>query len=299
LFNDVHPSPIPMITRYFNYYDQGRLFRTVNEDIFLKKLPNKDVLNVIEQCHGLVAVIKSLKLDMDILGMKIEDIDFKNINQEFFDTFISTKQALDRIRNKSNQGAMNAYLKLYQQEQLTENEAIHINYLKKVGLVSEDNKLKGSILGAYLKLYLKKAVIEPKQIPVEISQKVEEPKVREQIESVSRFNPSEFYLINDHIQINKSTGEIFFKHKISAEYLTEKELIVFMTLYESINQNVSKETLGNHIWGQESDQYYSEWAIDKLVSRIREKIDDIKPFKVIKTIRNKGYCLISNTKLEE
>jgi DNA-binding winged helix-turn-helix (wHTH) protein len=296
LFDDLHPSPIPMITRYFNYNDPGRLYKTVNEDIFGKKLSSQNVLKIIENCDGLVAVIKSMKLDMSILDIKFEDIDFNNLDKQFFNKFISTKQALDRIRNKSYPKALEVYHKLYKGEELSEKEKIYLKYLNKIGLIAEDNSVKGKVLGQYLDLYLQDIrelheppILDPiiKAIPVE-------PVTKE----VSPFDPKDYYLINDHIQINKLSGEIFFKHKISSEYLTEKELKIFGCLYENSNQNISKEEIGKVLWGDNMANEYSEWAIDKLISRIREKLDDVKPFKVIRTIRGVGYCLISNHKEE-
>ncbi|HOY46582.1 MAG TPA: helix-turn-helix domain-containing protein [Candidatus Dojkabacteria bacterium] len=294
LFDDLHPSPIPMITRYFNYNDPGRLYKTVNEDIFGKKLSSANVLKMIEYCDGLVAVIKAMKLDMSILDLKFEDIDFNNLNKEFFNKFISTKQALDRIRNKAYPKTFEVYRKIYRGEELTEKEEIYLRYLNKIGLIKEDRKISGKVLPQYLDLYLQdiKELHEPpildpiiKAIPVETPKK-----------EASQFDPNEYYLINDHIQINKLSGEIFFKHKISSEYLTEKELIIFKCLYDKANNNVSKEEIGKALWGERMAEEYSEWAIDKLISRIRVKLDDLKPFKVIRTIRGYGYCLYSNQK---
>gem|GEM_PF-4567988 len=294
LFDDLHPSPIPMITRYFNYNDPGRLYKTVNEDIFGKKLSSQTVLKMIEYCDGLVAVIKAMKLDMSILDIKFDDIDFNNLNKEFFNKFISTKQALDRIRNKSYPKSMEVYHKIYRGEELSEKEQVYVKYLNKIGLIKEDKKNNGKVLPQYLDLFLQDfrelhepPILDPiiKAIPIETPKK-----------ETSQFDSNEYFLINDHIQINKQSGEIFFKHKISSEYLTEKELIIFKCLYDRGNSNVSKEEMGKALWGENMVDEYSEWAIDKLISRIRVKLDDLKPFKVIRTIRGFGYCLYRNQK---
>ena len=41
------------------------------------------------------------------------NIDFNNLNKEFFNKFISTKQALDRIRNKAYPKTFEVYRKIY------------------------------------------------------------------------------------------------------------------------------------------------------------------------------------------
>lgn len=76
LFNENNPSPMPLITQYFNYYNQGRLYRTFNEDIFLKKLSPLKINEIIEATNGLASLGKAIKADLAILNEKADKIDF-------------------------------------------------------------------------------------------------------------------------------------------------------------------------------------------------------------------------------
>lgn len=57
---------------------------------------------------------------------------------------------------------------------------------------------------------------------------------------------------------------------------------------------VTEDDIAEVLWGEKNLRNYSNWAISKMLSTLRQKLGDIKPFKLIKTIRNKGYILYNS-----
>lgn len=64
---------------------------------------------------------------------------------------------------------------------------------------------------------------------------------------------------------------------------------ILITLSKSPNQPVTREALGTAFWKDESNDKYSDWALDKTMSRIREKIKTLTLPITIETLRGKGY----------
>jgi DNA-binding response OmpR family regulator len=63
-------------------------------------------------------------------------------------------------------------------------------------------------------------------------------------------------------------------------------------MYSRPNQDVTREELARIIWTENTDAQYSDWAIDKVISRIREKLGDKKPYTLIKTARKIGFKIV-------
>lgn len=78
--------------------------------------------------------------------------------------------------------------------------------------------------------------------------------------------------------------------KISGN-LTSQEIQLLNFLVEKINQIVSRDEIAASLWGKDWNEKYSDWAIDKLTSKIRSKIVPNPNLKLI-TVRNLGYKLI-------
>ena len=56
---------------------------------------------------------------------------------------------------------------------------------------------------------------------------------------------------------------------------------------------VSREEIAKTIWEQSWEDFYSDWAIDQTISRLRKKLSelDVLP-QIIKTIRGRGFCCL-------
>ena len=75
---------------------------------------------------------------------------------------------------------------------------------------------------------------------------------------------------------------------------TAQEFIVFDLLKDNLNKIVSKDKIAKHVWGNKWIDQYSEQALDKLISRLKSKINSTE-FDII-VIRNRGIRLSLSSK---
>lgn len=75
------------------------------------------------------------------------------------------------------------------------------------------------------------------------------------------------------------------KEKIT---LNEYNLLVF--LLKNKSKVISRDQIGDILWGKGSYEQYSDWAIDQLVSQLRKKIKKLGVnVNSLQTVRNRGY----------
>jgi two-component system copper resistance phosphate regulon response regulator CusR len=70
-------------------------------------------------------------------------------------------------------------------------------------------------------------------------------------------------------------------------HLTPKEFLLLGYLVRSHGEVVSRDQIVAHLWGGETDTN----VVDVIVRRLRAKVDDPFPTKLIHTIRGVGYVL--------
>lgn len=89
---------------------------------------------------------------------------------------------------------------------------------------------------------------------------------------------------------DKENEEIYFWGKPIKAELTQKEFLLLKLLIVSPKKVFRREEIMEKVWGEE--EFPSDWAFDKLISRLRKKLND-NPGKVkyLKTIRNLGLAL--------
>jgi hypothetical protein len=76
------------------------------------------------------------------------------------------------------------------------------------------------------------------------------------------------------------------------ELLTAKEFMVFKHLDESGGELVSKDEIAGIMWGANWEDFYSDWAIDKLTSNIRKKLEQSGYPKTLKSLKGQGVILV-------
>lgn len=92
------------------------------------------------------------------------------------------------------------------------------------------------------------------------------------------------------ITIDIISGEIYKNGKRLPEVLSKTETRIVQTMLEHPGTLITRDEVAHEIWGQETKEKYSEWAIDKAISRIRKKIGDTeRPNKHLITIKGKGF----------
>ncbi|OGK19169.1 hypothetical protein A2866_05250 [Candidatus Roizmanbacteria bacterium RIFCSPHIGHO2_01_FULL_39_8] len=93
-----------------------------------------------------------------------------------------------------------------------------------------------------------------------------------------------------HADVELRDNHIYVNSVNVDNHFSQKERRIFKALIDHKNEIVSRDELAKAIWPVNTDDFYSDWAVDRIVSRLREKIKLLGFSKeVIKTERNKGY----------
>lgn len=72
--------------------------------------------------------------------------------------------------------------------------------------------------------------------------------------------------------------------------LTKKERILMLLLLSTKKRIISRDTAAKAIWGSNWEEKYSDWAIDRLVHRVRKKLKSLGiDEKLLKTVKKKGF----------
>jgi len=77
--------------------------------------------------------------------------------------------------------------------------------------------------------------------------------------------------------------------------LTIKEEAAFELLKKHHGSVVSREMLADAIWGNDSVDKYSDWAIDQLIHRLKVKLMAFDRTVLVKTVRGRGFVLKDST----
>lgn len=75
-------------------------------------------------------------------------------------------------------------------------------------------------------------------------------------------------------------------------HFSKKENLLFKLLEKNVKQICERELIVSIVWPEYGDTGISDWAIDRLVARVRTKLRVQKSKYEIKTIRTRGYQLV-------
>lgn len=93
------------------------------------------------------------------------------------------------------------------------------------------------------------------------------------------------------IQVDIESGVVYVEGK-QTETLTKLEYRLFLLLYGRLGQIVTKDQVVEAVWGEDYIEQVDDARIEKLVSRLRAKIDpDPKAPRFVNTVRGRGYRL--------
>lgn len=91
-----------------------------------------------------------------------------------------------------------------------------------------------------------------------------------------------------------SENHITVNNVIIDTHFSRKEIKAIRVLMQSLNKIVSRDIVAKAIWPIDTESFYSDWAIDRIMSRVREKLEKMGIRKdTIKTLRGKGYMITS------
>jgi DNA-binding winged helix-turn-helix (wHTH) protein len=83
---------------------------------------------------------------------------------------------------------------------------------------------------------------------------------------------------------------IYIGKKDVTSLFTKKEKLVLRLLVQSKKILVSRDVIASALWADASEEKYSDWAIDRLIFRIRKKLTTITPGReFISAVKKKGF----------
>jgi hypothetical protein len=92
----------------------------------------------------------------------------------------------------------------------------------------------------------------------------------------------------EHYLLNKTQEE---SQKSPAVHLTRKEHLLFTLLESHLGDICEREEIIENVWPEYKEFGVSDWAIDRLVARVRVKLREQKsPYEIV-TVRTRGYKL--------
>ena len=81
------------------------------------------------------------------------------------------------------------------------------------------------------------------------------------------------------------------KRKRKSAHLTRKENLLFTLLKSQLGEICEREKIIDVVWPESSEFGVSDWAIDRLIARVRVKLrEQDNPYE-IQTVRTRGYKL--------
>ncbi|MBI1863364.1 helix-turn-helix domain-containing protein [Candidatus Microgenomates bacterium] len=82
------------------------------------------------------------------------------------------------------------------------------------------------------------------------------------------------------------------KHAVQSLEFTRKEHALFLVLQEHVGAICDRDAIIDKVWPESAEDGISDWSIDKLMERLREKIKKQGlPYQVV-TVRTRGYKLV-------
>lgn len=82
------------------------------------------------------------------------------------------------------------------------------------------------------------------------------------------------------------------KNHSNSVHFSKKEHLLFQLLEQNLNQICEREAIIETVWAEYTELGVSDWAIDRLVARVRTKLREQQSQYEIKTIRTRGYQLV-------
>jgi DNA-binding winged helix-turn-helix (wHTH) protein len=88
---------------------------------------------------------------------------------------------------------------------------------------------------------------------------------------------------------NQENGEVLVNGVPASDTLTAQEYNLLTFLVKNQNHVCTRDEIATTLWGGKYHEKYSDWAIDRLMSRLRRKLDLPPKNPYLITIRGRGY----------
>lgn len=90
--------------------------------------------------------------------------------------------------------------------------------------------------------------------------------------------------------VTEKDGKLYLNETVSLEDdLSYQEYEVLKALWKRKGEEVTRNEVAEILWPKETEEKYSDWAIDQIMSKVRKKIGDVGEDRLIKTIKGKGF----------
>ena len=103
-------------------------------------------------------------------------------------------------------------------------------------------------------------------------------------------------IINDHIfsPLFQNYLEQNHQNEESVVEMTKKEHALYSLFLKNIDQVCERETIIEAVWPEYEEMGVSDWTLDRLVARVREKMRKQNSDYLITTVRTRGYKMSKN-----
>lgn len=105
----------------------------------------------------------------------------------------------------------------------------------------------------------------------------------------------EYYLRNHHNvyqPISAVSGKIILSGVSVDSLFSPKERRVIKLLLEKQGTIVSRDEIAKRLWPVNTEEQYSDWAIDQVMTRLRKRFSQLSlPTSMLKVVRGRGYLL--------
>ncbi len=106
------------------------------------------------------------------------------------------------------------------------------------------------------------------------------------IHDTTVFSPLFERFLHEKIQSNKKDGQIL--------ELSKKEHLLLTFLKQNMNEVCEREKIIERVWPEAETFGVSDWAIDRLVARLRNKLKSQNATEEIITVKTRGYKLVDS-----
>ncbi len=258
--------PIDTYTHYFNYYFQPELDQSFEFSLkqILPEIDTKMVEDLKKITGSMPALARSI-LRETLLNPGNKDLfNTINIDENLAKKYPILSKRIDRIIELLDFKDISLLKKIAEKKKPNKSELPIVKKYLGLGFLNDKKEIRCKILEEYLKY------IEPKKI--------------------SRLpDSSEKIKLSSSVFLDRVTQELLRSDGVTLETLSPNEFLLLDHLINKKGQIVTREEIAQLFWKENYLLQYSDWAIDKTISTLRQKILDSKEQKIIKTIRSRGF----------
>jgi len=260
-------------THIMNFYfpEHAEIYtKKMYTSLSLREPDAKEIQYIWRITGGILGLIKELARDSYFLYPNTQVLMYDiPINLAFFEEFNGVTNRIRKIITSFSAEYQESLIKLAQDLPTVSND--HIEALKQMGVIDTNNEIRSILLKEYLKAIWANKTGWKNRVH-------------------NNETPSAHSIELGETIINNDTYEVFFPEQINKTYLSKTEYKIVQHFIQNKGVLISRDAVADILWGTEAPQKYSDWAIDKTISRIRKKLGDSKkPNKIIVTLKERGF----------